>query len=106
MLTQQKQLYFVAYHASIHVTVPRGLTQLIPGAPDLVIELPVSQEGIHIGGYIDSTSSHAVNSVLVGNLGSQEILLVACDDGDIIAFYVRNIMACLASDIAPKTVRP
>lgn len=106
MLTRQAQLYFAAYHASIHVAVPRGLTQLVPGAPDLVIELPVSTDGQRIGGYIDSTSPHCVNSMIVGDLGSQEILLIACDDGDIIGFYVRNIMSCLASDIVPKTIQP
>jgi hypothetical protein len=106
MLTQQKQLYFVAYNSSIHVTVPRGLTQLIPGAPDLVIDLPVSQEARRAGGYIDADSPHAVNSMLVGSLGSQEILLMACDDGDIIAFFVSTIVTSLESGNASKTVKP
>lgn len=35
--------------------------------------------------------------MIVGNLGNLEILLLACDDGDIIAYYTHNIQAAIGS---------
>lgn len=34
---------------------------------------------------------HGINNIKVGDLGNLEILLVACDDGDVIAFYTHLI---------------
>jgi hypothetical protein len=34
---------------------------------------------------------HAVNSMLVENLGTQETLVCACDDGDILVYYTKKI---------------
>ncbi len=81
------QLYFVAYQDKIHVTIPRGLQQTIPSRADLILDLPTSVNGFRIGGYIDPVCPHAVNNIRLGNLGEIEILLIACDDGDVIAYY-------------------
>lgn len=102
----ERQLYFAAYEHKIHVTTPRDLKQTIPGTPDLILETPVSYDARQIGGFIDPSRPHCVNNMVVGDLGSQEILLLACDDGDIIAYYVHSIITCMKSGAKPSTIKP
>lgn len=71
----------------IHITAPRNLQQTLPGIPDLILNLPRTPVGVSLGGYIDEMLPHCVNHIKVGNLGNLEILLIACDDGDVLAFY-------------------
>jgi hypothetical protein len=104
--TDARQLFFAAYGKKIHITIPQGLKQLLPDPPDLILDLPVSQDAKRIGGFIDLSIPHCVNNMLVGDLGSHEILLVACDDGDVIAFYVHTIMSCIKAESAADTVKP
>ena len=47
--------------------------------------LPVSAPDLQ--GYIDPQHPHAVNSMLIAKLGTQEVLVCACDDGDFILYY-------------------
>ncbi|KAE9381566.1 hypothetical protein N431DRAFT_539185 [Stipitochalara longipes BDJ] len=86
-LSQKYNLYFAASTDKIHITVPRDLRQTLPGIPDLELELPRTTAGIKLGGYIDETIPHCINHIKVGNLGSLEVLLIACDDGDVLAYY-------------------
>jgi hypothetical protein len=102
----ERQLYFTAYEHKIHVTTPRDLKQILPGIPDLILEVPMSHDARQIGGFIDPSRPHCINNMLVGDLGSQEILLLACDDGDIIAFYVHRITTCMKSEANPSTIKP
>lgn len=51
---------------------------------------------------MDASRPHAVNHLIVGDIGDEEIVVVACDDGDVISYYVRSI--CLAIDEGAKTV--
>ncbi|KAH7417077.1 hypothetical protein BKA64DRAFT_701865 [Cadophora sp. MPI-SDFR-AT-0126] len=88
-LSHDFNLYFAAYGDNIHITRPRDLRQTIPITPDVVLDLPRSSQGISAGGYIDQFRPHSVNNMKVGKLGDFEILLVACDDGDLIAYYTR-----------------
>lgn len=37
-------------------------------------------------GYIDPTSPYAANHILVDDLGDDEILLIACDNGEVIGY--------------------
>ena len=69
--------------------------QIIPQDSILDIDLPRTATGRP--GHIDLANPHAVNQLIIGNLGIEEILLVACDDGDIIAFMVRSI--CRAAQL-------
>ncbi|PVH88445.1 hypothetical protein DL98DRAFT_509155 [Cadophora sp. DSE1049] len=88
-LSHDFNLYFAAYGDKIHITKPLDLRQALPITPDLVLDLPRSSQGISVGGYIDQIRPHNVNNMKVGKLGDFEILLIACDDGDLIAFYTR-----------------
>lgn len=82
-----EQLYFAASTDKLHITVPRDLRQTLPGTPDLILDLPRTAAGIKLGGYIDESIPHCINHIKVGNLGSHEVLLIACDDGDVLAYY-------------------
>jgi vacuolar-type H+-ATPase subunit C/Vma6 len=87
------------------------LKQTLPAKPDLKIVLPRSRKGINVGGYIDNNNPHSVNHMILGNLGNYEVLLMACDDGDVIAYYIhllenevnqiRAVQSGLYSNIAP-----
>lgn len=44
--------------------------------------------------------------MIVGNLGLQEILLLACDDGDVLAFYVHKVTDAITSGVPGATVKP
>ena len=44
---------------------------------------------------IDRRFGHQVNHIIVGNLGNLEIVLMAYDDGDVIAYYTHAIARCI-----------
>lgn len=99
----------MASRDEIHCYIPRDLKQTLPPTPDLIVDLPVSEEGFEIGGVIDPSHPHSINHMIVGNLGDLEIILVACDDGDILAFYTHKFQDELArSDLSTKMreIRP
>jgi len=50
-------------------------------------------------GYIDPSHPHAINHLIVGDLGNDEILLLACDDGDVVAFRIRSIRQATQRDV-------
>ncbi|KAK0118933.1 hypothetical protein ONS95_007802 [Cadophora gregata] len=88
-LSHDFNLYFAAYGDKIHITRPYDLCQTLSIIPDLVLHLPSSAQGINVGGYIDQHRPHNVNNMKIGKLGDFEILLIACDDGDVIGYYTR-----------------
>lgn len=51
---------------------------------------------------MDSSRPHAVNHLIVGDVGDEEVVVVACDDGDVISYTVRSIS--LAIDEGAETV--
>ncbi|KAI9642277.1 hypothetical protein NHQ30_009079 [Ciborinia camelliae] len=84
-LSQKYNMYFAAYMDTIHVTRPRTLKQILPGVPDLILRLPKSKDAGD--GHLDISRPHAVNNLMIGNLGDKEILLFCADDGDVAAYY-------------------
>jgi hypothetical protein len=68
-----------------------NLQHLLPREPSLVLEPAPSRIARHIGGHIDNRRYHQVNHVITGRLGPREILLLAYDDGEVIAYYTRDI---------------
>ncbi|KAG0650989.1 hypothetical protein D0Z07_2527 [Hyphodiscus hymeniophilus] len=105
-LSQVENLYFAAYQDKIHVTIPQGLKQTIRSIPDLIIDLPTSKDGLLVGGYLDRLHGHSVNHIITGNLGALELLLVACDDGDILAYYTHSILAAIKTPGTQSSLRP
>jgi hypothetical protein len=43
------------------------------------------------GGSIDRRDPHSINNVLIDFFGNLEIIIVACDDGDVIGYYTHKI---------------
>lgn len=99
-MSQYRNLLFVAYVDEVYVYTPGFPEQTITIKPKLVIDLPRSRPGLR--GYLDPSRPHAINHLIVGDIGNEEILVVACDDGDVISYTVRSI--CLAIDEGAKTV--
>ncbi|KAG4220355.1 hypothetical protein PC116_g31166, partial [Phytophthora cactorum] len=91
-LSQVYNIYIVAYADKIYVSRPRScITNSLPAEPDLILRPQASAMGIEVGGYLDNVFPHQVNHMIVGNLGEEEILLLAYDDGDVIGYYTRSI---------------
>ena len=88
-LSQYRNFLFVAYVDVIHVYTPSFPAQIIQTKPELIITLGRSRPGLT--GYIDRSRPHAVNHLIVGDIGNEEVVVVACDDGDVISYTVRSI---------------
>lgn len=87
-LSQYYNLFFVASLDRILVYQPANQDQYLP-TPRSTINLASSGRGIP--GYIDPTNPHAVNQLIVSDLGIEELLVVVCDDGDVVAYTTRSI---------------
>ena len=83
----------MANQGSIHVFLLTYPDQLFQDQPDLIIDLPPSN--FRIRGDINPTSPHSANRALVAKLGTEEILLVACDDGDVIGYNTKSIQGAI-----------
>lgn len=93
-LSQYHNLYFVAFQNQIYVYRPRNLAQAIPGRPDAIIRPPAVIRPSALSSQKFSmlpSKPHCINSMIVGNLGVLEILLMAFDDGDVYAYYTKDI---------------
>ncbi|KAI9832565.1 MAG: hypothetical protein M1819_004355 [Sarea resinae] len=89
-LSQTRNLYFAGYMDKIHVYRPQFPYQSLSSKPAIVLSPPVSRPGLP--GYIDHRAPpHAINHLIVGDLGDDEILCCACDDGDVVAYSIRSI---------------
>lgn len=109
-LSQRHNLYFVACNDFISVHEPGFPDQWIPAEPRLVFYPPplrLYQPVPFIYG-IDPNDPHSITRILVDYLGNDEILLVACDDGDVIGFRIEEIWYALQSrcnDTDPKAIK-
>ncbi|KAI9831993.1 MAG: hypothetical protein M1826_002722 [Phylliscum demangeonii] len=89
VLSQFHNLYFVASLDKIHVFEPQYSYQLLDDTPDLTLAPPPSRHGLP--GHIDPSTPHAFNHLLMGELGTEEVLACACDDGDVLLYHTRAI---------------
>ncbi|KAI1101099.1 hypothetical protein F4804DRAFT_22860 [Jackrogersella minutella] len=91
-LSQVYNIYMVAYADKIYVSRPRScVANVLPAEPDLVLRPQPSAMSLSVGGYLDDNFPHQINHLIVGELGNEEILLLAYDDGDVIGYYTRHI---------------
>lgn len=90
-------LYFVACGEHILVYQPVYPNQVL-GAPVLIVPLTVSGQGQREGD-IRTDRPHYINRMLVAYLGHKEIVLCACDDGDVVGFYVSAIQAAVQKQL-------
>ncbi|KAI0523857.1 hypothetical protein F5B22DRAFT_420885 [Xylaria bambusicola] len=87
-LSQRYNMYAVAYKNKVHITrIHSCVDHIVHTRPDLVLEPPASPEALNVGGYINPQMPHQMNHLIMGDLGNEEILLLAFDDGDVIGYY-------------------
>ena len=88
-MSQYRNLLFVAYVDRIHVFEPVFPSQTLPKKPALIIAIPESRPDLT--GYIAPDFPHAINHLIIGEIGNEEVLVVCCDDGDVVGYTVRSI---------------
>ena len=88
-MSQYRNLLFVAYVDQIHVFEPGFPSQILPKKPALIIAIPQSQPGLR--GYINPDFPHAINHLIIGEIGNEEVLVACCDDGDVVGYTTRSI---------------
>ncbi|KAL5115807.1 hypothetical protein ACEQ8H_006302 [Pleosporales sp. CAS-2024a] len=92
-LSQLYNLYFIACNDRILVYQPGFPDQSLSQKPLLVLCPPVSSPDI--GYAVDPQDPHSINRLLVEYLGNDEILLLTCDDGDVVGYRVAEIQRAL-----------
>lgn len=116
-LSNVYNLYFVAYNDSIHVYQPKFYSQSISAQPALIIETEALQPSLRFWNRTERAAnigSRTIDRLLVQNLGKEEVIAVVRDDGDVEAYYTRqiqhaierrmvqgNTLGVLASDVRP-----
>ncbi|KAL8838715.1 MAG: hypothetical protein Q9170_002017 [Blastenia crenularia] len=87
-LSQYYNLFFLASQDKILVYQPVNQEQCLTAARS-TINLARSRPGIV--GYIDPMVPHAINQLITSDLGTEEMILAVCDDGDVLAYSTRLI---------------
>ncbi|CAF3551560.1 hypothetical protein SNK03_000623 [Fusarium graminearum] len=91
-LSQVYNLYFSAYQGRIFVYRPRAApSQALPSQPDLQLKPKQSSVARLVGGALDESRPHTVNHMTIGFLGDEEIVLACYDDGDVVAYYTKDL---------------
>ncbi|KAL8672630.1 MAG: hypothetical protein Q9168_002906 [Polycauliona sp. 1 TL-2023] len=86
--SQYYNLCFVAAQDHILVHSPMSLRGRLLGPRSY---FPVHRSGANLRGYIDPVHPHAINHLVVADLGHEELVIVATDDGDVVAYTTRSI---------------
>lgn len=94
-LSHTFNLYFIACNDTVHIYRPNFPNQGLPGEPDLILHPPVSSPYLHFA--VDPEHPHSITRLHVDYLGREEILLVACDDGDVIGYRVPELHRAIES---------
>ncbi|KAG6051302.1 hypothetical protein E4U39_001544 [Claviceps sp. Clav50 group G5] len=91
-LSQKYNLYFTAYRSTIYVYVPRSVPrQTIPRHADAQIRINISHVGLKIPGYASLNKPTMINQLVVGALGHEETVATCHDNGEVTAFYTKEI---------------
>lgn len=83
---------------------PSGASQRLGIKPEMIIT-PVMKEP-YAEGYIEPTSPHEINSILVDDLGREEVLLLVTDSGNICGYRVEAIFSALKRGVENGKVKP
>ncbi|KAL9613359.1 MAG: hypothetical protein Q9167_002120 [Letrouitia subvulpina] len=94
-LSQYYNLLFIAYRDEIYVYKPSYPDQHVL-SPRAILSLRRSQPGLE--GFIDCRHPHAVNHLVVADLGIEELVIVACDDGDVVVYCTRLVCECVEKE--------
>ncbi|KAL4918085.1 hypothetical protein BDW62DRAFT_182330 [Aspergillus aurantiobrunneus] len=103
-LSQRRNLLFVACSNQIYVWEPAGASQTLGSKPEMIIT-PVMKEP-RAQGYIQPVSPHEINSILVDDLGREEVLLLVTDSGNVCGYRVEAIVSALEKAAVDGKTRP
>ncbi|PYH48174.1 uncharacterized protein BP01DRAFT_354016 [Aspergillus saccharolyticus JOP 1030-1] len=103
-LSQRRNLLFVAYNHQIYVWQPVGFYQTLGNRPEMIIT-PVMREP-YAEGYILPSSPHAINNILVEDLGREEVLLLVTDSGNVCGYRVEAVYSALKRAMKTNESRP
>ncbi|KNG90137.1 hypothetical protein ANOM_001374 [Aspergillus nomiae NRRL 13137] len=103
-LSQRRNLLFVAYTHQIYVWEPAGSFQTLGAKPEMIIT-PVMKDP-YSSGYISPHMPHAINNILVDDLGRDEVLLLVTDSGNVCGYRVEAIFSALKRAAERKEHRP
>ncbi|OJJ43832.1 hypothetical protein ASPZODRAFT_135859 [Penicilliopsis zonata CBS 506.65] len=92
-LSQRRNLLFTAFTHRIYVWEPAGTLQTLGSEPRMIIT-PVMKNP-ESRGYISSRAPHAINNILVDDLGREEVLLIVTDSGNVCGYHVESIFSAL-----------
>ncbi|KAF1364168.1 hypothetical protein EJ07DRAFT_101567, partial [Lizonia empirigonia] len=92
-LSRSHNFYFVACSDIIYVYQPTFPDQWIPGEPELILHPPTSSPDLQPG--IDPEDPHSITRLHVDYLGQDEIILITCDDGDVVGYRTEEIQRVL-----------
>ncbi|EMC96530.1 hypothetical protein BAUCODRAFT_24288 [Baudoinia panamericana UAMH 10762] len=88
-LSQEQNLYFVAYGQDVYVYVPQYPAQAVSSLPVLIV--PSQPTRPDLTGFLDPREPHTINNLIVHHLGTDEVLATVRDDGDVEMVLVRHI---------------
>lgn len=68
--------------------------QVVQGSPEganPMLKIRLARSRVGLRGHMPGTNAHAVNHVILGRIRNKEVVCIACDDGDVEAFYTDDI---------------
>lgn len=87
--SQRYNLYFVAHQDSVAVFQPSLHSHTLGNRSD--INIVPALANAKAKGALDPSRPHSINHLIVGELGSEEILLLSTDSGNVAAYYTAGI---------------
>jgi hypothetical protein len=103
-LSQRFNLYIVAFHDVLHIS-RTGFGETYPenaAGDEWSMQLNLEPSSPGLPGNMPRTKPHAVNHLIVADLGNLEIVLVAHDDGDVEAFFTHDIETAMQESEASR----
>ncbi|KAL7270167.1 hypothetical protein RUND412_007136 [Rhizina undulata] len=88
--SKRRNHLYVAMGSRIYVYAPIYPKQHIPKT-NPPLHILTSDPPQPKRGYIDPQNPHAINSLTIGDLGVEEVLVSAHDDGDVCVWYTRDL---------------
>ncbi|KAK3670927.1 hypothetical protein LTR78_009205 [Recurvomyces mirabilis] len=101
-LSQECNLYFVAYGTELYVYDPQFPTQAVSPKPVLIVPSQPSEPGL--AGHLDPREPHTINNLIVQRLGNDEVLATVRDDGDVDAILLRHVLQAIVRRAEPGNV--
>ena len=70
---------------------PEGIFQRLRKDSHFILPYPITKAGCLVGGGLDGAHPHDANHLIVREFGTEEILLISCDDGDVMAYNTLSL---------------